>query len=158
MKNKSVGAAYESIRKFNEIASNLDDNVNLASLAHQLDLIQEEYIETVDDFDANDPVGVLDGACDMFVTVCGFMQKLESLGYNVEEALKRVTENNLSKYIPYTEDNLKVYPKNTYEIEINQKYNVIVYKNEDGKVLKPVLFQSVSIDDLVPDVSEIVPC
>lgn len=157
MKAKAIGAAYESIRKFNEIASNLDDNVDKVSLALQLDLIQEEYIETVDDFDANDPVGVLDGSIDMFVTVCGFMQKLESLGYDVEEALKRVTENNLSKYVHNNEANLKNYPEKTHEIEVNKKYNLIVYKNENLKVIKPIGFKSVEIDDLVPDYNEVVP-
>ena len=146
-KQKSIGQAWGSIFKFNDIASQLH-KPNKDSIALQLDLIQEEYLETVDAFDAEDKVEILDGACDMFVVVCGLLQKLEAQGYNVEEALKRVTDNNMSKY-PSVSDVENIWPAE-YQKMVNKKYGVIVLKNKNGKTMKPPGFKPVDISDCVP--------
>ena len=148
MRQKSVGQAYGSVSKFNDIAGQLN-KPDKDSIALQLDLIQEEYLETVEAFDEDDKVEILDGALDMFVVVCGLLQKLEAQGYNVEEALKRVCENNLSKF-PSTEGNKTNTWNPEYTPTFNKKYNVLVLRDSKGKVRKPEGFKSVDISDCVP--------
>lgn len=147
MKQKSVGQAFGSVLKFNEIAGQLS-NPDKDSIALQLDLIQEEYLETVEAFDELNRVGVLDGALDMWVVVSGLLQKLEAMGYNVEEGLKRVTDNNLTKFpeIGFTQE----YVPDNHSQTFNKKHKVYVLKNENGKVKKPHGFKPVSLSDLVP--------
>jgi hypothetical protein len=148
MKQKSIGQAFASVLKFNSIASQLDKPDN-NSIALQLDLIQEEYLETVEAFDNNDKVEILDGTLDMFVVVCGLMQKLEAQGYNVEEALKRVCENNVSKFPSYEGNKTNIWPPE-YQVLFNEKHKVIVLKNKAGKTVKPPGFKPVDISDCVP--------
>ena len=44
-------------------------------------------------------VELLDGAVDVFVVVSGLLQKLQHFGFDVEKALLRVPENNMSKFL-----------------------------------------------------------
>jgi len=148
MKQKSVGQAFGSVLKFNDIAGQLIEP-NKDSIALQLDLIQEEYLETVDAFDNEDRVEVLDGAIDMWVVVSGLLQKLEAMGYNVEEALKRVTDNNLSKF-PSTANNAENSWNGDYTPHFNKKHQVLVLKDKNGKVRKPDGYKPVNLSDLVP--------
>lgn len=148
MKQKSVGQAYGSILKFNDIAGNFKGDFD-DSIALQLDLMQEEYLETVEAYDLADDVGLLDGALDMFVIACGLLQKLDDYGYNIEEALKRVCENNLSKFPSTANNATNVWPPE-YQAMINKKHQVLVLKNKAGKIVKPPSFKPVDISDCVP--------
>lgn len=148
MKQKSAGQAYGSVFKFNDISGNLN-KPNYDSIALQLDLIQEEYLETVDAFDLDDKVEILDGACDMFVVVCGLLQKLEAQGYDVEEALFRVCDNNMNKF-PTTDGNKTSTWNPAYTAHFNKKYKVLVLKDQNGKIRKPDGFVPVDLSDLVP--------
>lgn len=148
MKQKSVGKAYGSVFKFNEIAGQLNDP-DKDSIALQLDLIQEEYLEGVEAFDNEDRVELLDAAVDMWVVVSGLLQKLEAMGYNVEEALQRVTDNNLTKF-PSTANNAMNSWNADYEPTFNKKHQVLVLKDKNGKVRKPDGYKSVDLSDLVP--------
>lgn len=148
MKQKAVGQAYGSIYKFNDISGNLT-NPDKEAIALQLDLIQEEYIETVEAFDEDNQVEILDGACDMFVVVCGLLQKLEAQGYNVEEALARICENNMSKFPSITGNKENVWPPE-FQSMFNKKYQVLVLKNKYGKIMKPTGFKPMDISDCVP--------
>ena len=148
MRQKSAGQAYGSVFKFNDISGNLN-KPDKDSIALQLDLIQEEYIETVDAFDADDKVEILDGACDMFVVVCGLLQKLEAQGCDVEEALMRVCENNLSKF-PSTANNATNTWSGDYTPHFNKKHKVLVLKDKNGKIRKPEGFKPVDLSDCVP--------
>lgn len=146
MKSSVISKAYQDIKKFNDIAENLI-NVDSESIALQLDLIQEEYIETVDAFDAGNNEGILDGAIDMFVVVSGLLQKLEAQGYDVAEAIKRVCDNNSQKFPSL--DVGCAYNKE-FELSINEKYNVYVIRDKNGKIRKPEGFVSVDLSDCVP--------
>ncbi len=151
MNQKQVGKAYTAIRKFNSIAGQLD-NVTKASIALQLDLVQEEYIETVEAFDAEDPVELLDGAIDMFVVVSGLLQKLDAVGYDVATAMKRVTDNNLSKYPSADNPTIPVPVEwnSEWSLTHNTEYGVLVWRDGNGKIRKPHGFQSVEIVDCAP--------
>lgn len=145
MKQKSVGQAYGSVLKFNEIASQLN-NPNKDSIALQLDLIQEEYLEGVEAYDKEDRVELLDSAVDMWVVVSGLLQKLEVMGYDVEEALKRVTDNNLTKFADMGQLTVQEGFTQTY----NKKHKMYVLKDSNGKVRKYPWYKPVNLSDLVP--------
>lgn len=133
---------YNKVFKFNTLGNNLDV-VTKESLALQLDLIQEEYVETVDAFDNEDSVEFADGVADMYVVLMGLIQKLEKLGVPMEKIINDVCGNNLSKFPIVTENMSSIIPANT-------KYTVVdgrlVIKNiQTGKIMKPLNFKPVDL-------------
>jgi len=177
---ETIQEAYKNVELFNSIAGNLD-NVTPDSVNNQLSFIFEELSETIEavergiypegrydddneDPDYNPEVEVIDGVCDLFVTVAGLMQKLEAAGFDVSGALKKVNENNLSKFpqgdlaviknIPEITEvprkyedvfELTVQPPNTVK-EYNSQYSVYVFKDiETGKIKKPTNFVPVNL-------------
>lgn len=143
---KVINVAYDEVAQFNEIAGNLS-NVTVGSIDAQLSFIFEELTETIDGLEAGDLVELLDGACDLFVTVSGLLQKLEAFGFNVSHALGRVNANNLSKFPKVGE---LFGNKNGYTVTLNEKFQRVVLKDENGKVRKPDNFVAVDLSDLVP--------
>jgi len=143
---KSLGKNYTATQKFNEISGNLD-NITTQSIALQLDLIQEEYLETVQAYDDKNMQEICDGAADMFIVVCGLLQKLDTHGCDMEEVLNRVCENNLSKYPPVGAS-VRYDPSHT--VTVNEKYQVQVIKDVNGKVRKPLDFVPVNLYGCIP--------
>ena len=147
----NIQKAYEDVTKFNHIAGNLD-KVDMKSIENQLNFIEEELYETFRAVGHGDQVELLDGACDLFVTVAGLLQKLDRMGYNVGKALTLVNENNLSKF-PLVSDYLAddvgtITPKDVYT---DIQYSRWVFKRtSDGKVMKPTNFKAVDISACVP--------
>ncbi len=179
----TIQEAYKNVKLFNQIASNLD-NVTPESVDNQLSFIFEELTEGIEavergltprsewtnyddeNLDEYDPdVELLDAACDMFVTVAGLMQKLESAGFDVAGALKKVNENNLSKFPtgditainhnPLSARVVKkfklesaienIQPPNTTK-EYNSQHSVYVFKDkETSKIRKPLNFVLVNL-------------
>jgi len=139
----NLNKLYEQVKIFNELAGNLD-NVDKASIALQLDIAQEEYIETVDAFDAKNPIELLDGYIDQIVVGFGGLQKLEALGVDVETAFERVNNNNLSKF---SDSVLQQPPKTT--ATFNKRWEKWVFKNnQTGKIMKPLDFSPVDLSDI----------
>ena len=143
MKNNQ--AVYNSVKRFNEIAGSLN-NVTDANVDLQLSLIFEELAETIDAFEAGDKLGLLDGACDLRVTVDGLIQILEALKYNVEDAMTAVCENNLSKF----KSTVSKADKERYTVSLNNKHKVFVLKDGNGKIRKPDSYESVNLTMFVP--------
>ena len=140
---------YENVERFNTVAGNLD-SVDVKSINAQMGFIAEEFVETEEALAAGDNVELLDGACDLFVTVAGLLQKLEVAGYDVDTALSRVCKNNLSKFPRTgTVDIPSVCPDNTQTVM--SRDGRLVFKRADGKVLKPKNFVPVDLSDLVPN-------
>jgi NTP pyrophosphatase (non-canonical NTP hydrolase) len=142
----TIQEAYKNVKLFNQIASNLD-SVTPESIDNQLSFIWEEMCEAIDAVESKDEVELLDATCDVFVTVAGLMQKLEACGFDVSGALKKVNENNLSKYVQYDvrKDVMEFAPANTFPI-IDDVHNVIIFKDkETGKIRKPTNFVPVNL-------------
>ena len=141
--------------KFNSIAGK-DNLSSLEDLKDQYNLISEEIITEIGEgLENNDPVEVLDGIVDGYVTLDGLRQKLENLGFDIEEAMYRVAQNNLTKFVDtkeQAEDTQRHYLNQGVHtiIEYNQIYQKYAIKNKAGKIMKPVGFVSVELDDLVP--------
>lgn len=147
MKSKSIATAYQQVKKFNEIAGTLD-NPTLETVDLYNSLGFEELSESIAALEENNPIEILDGALDEFYIICGKLQILEKLGYDVEEGLKRVCDNNLTKFPPVEKAD-SIWPEE-YKKFYNDKHNVIVLKNQAGKIMKPPGFKSVDISDCVP--------
>ena len=143
---KTLGTNYTEIKKFNEIGGSLN-TVTKDSIALQLDLIQEEYLEAVQAYDGCNPEEFADGVADMFVVICGMIQKLEVAGYDMEAVIDTVCENNLSKYIPI---NTALHYDPEFTKTLNEKHQVFVLRDKNGKIRKPSNFTPVNLYGLVP--------
>lgn len=139
-------AAYKSVYDFNNIAGNYD-NVTVESVNNQLSFIFSELEETITGFENNDAVELLDGCCDLYVTVSGLMQKLACAGFDVNEAIKRVNANNMSKYVKVGDP---LHYEEGHTATRNDEYNVYVIKDANSKIRKPLTFKAVNLTDLVP--------
>ena len=136
----TIQEAYKNVKLFNEIGGSAN-NISHEALALQMDLIQEEYLELVEAFDNRDDIEYLDAVCDLFVVLSGLMQKLEVAGFDVSGALKKVNENNLSKY----SISVLQQPSNTVR-EYNDRFEVYVFKDKDTmKIKKPLDFVPVNL-------------
>lgn len=150
----NIQARYDEVYKFNDIAENLN-NVTLTKLEAQMKVFIEESKETADAFTNKDSVELLDGICDSFVTLVGLMQMADKMGFKVDEALKRVNENNLEKYIDegdMDDDAYDQYIEMGRSVNYNSQYQCYVLKDSNLKIRKPIDFVPVQIDDLVVDV------
>jgi len=156
-----VAAAFDQVYQFNDMAGQFDtnpiDGVNL-----QLDLIFEEFCdETIKAFErgcnaiayykdkqeaSKQAVNLLDGVCDTFVVVAGLMQKLQNAGFDVEKALLRVTDNNLSKFTTKADYNWA--SQQGYEVNYDETYHRFSYRDSNGKLRKSFDYKSVDISDL----------
>lgn len=156
-----VAAAFDQVYQFNDMAGQFDtnpiDGVNL-----QLDLIFEEFCdETIKAFErgcnaiayykdkqeaSKQAVNLLDGVCDTFVVVAGLMQKLQNAGFDVEQALLRVTDNNLSKFTTKADYNWA--SQQGYEVNYDETYHRFSYRDSNGKLRKSFDYKSVDISDL----------
>lgn len=144
---RAILTGYAGTKEFNKIGGNLYD-VDFKSIALQLDLMQEEYLETVEAFDKKDNVELLDGAVDMVVIAFGLLQKLEVAGFDIATALNRVVANNISKY-PHKTEALHFNSEENIAI-LNTEFNRYVIKNKNQKIMKPINFVPVKLGDLVP--------
>jgi NTP pyrophosphatase (non-canonical NTP hydrolase) len=145
--NKAIGKAFEAVYQFNEIAGVFQSDSKEA-IDLYLSLTFEELSESITAFENSDPKELLDGAADVFVTVAGLLQVMQKAGFNVQEALKRVTDNNLQKF-PKTIP-LGMQRPAGWVISWNNQYGVHVIKDEKGKVRKPVPFYPVDLSGLYP--------
>lgn len=142
----NIQEAYEQVFKFNKIAGVLDSpTYDTVDMYNSLGF--EEMSESITALEEGNKVEVLDGCLDEFFIICGKMQILEKMGYNVQEGLKRVCENNLSKFPSVVDGCTRL---KEYTATVNKEYNVYVIKDINGKVRKPEGFVPVDISDLVP--------
>ena len=145
-----VAAAFDNVFKFNNISKQFEGDV-LSGINLQLDLIFEEFCtETIQAFeqgchalDSKDyeesqqtkPEKLLDGAVDTFVVVSGLLQKLHAAGMDVDAALLRVTENNLSKFPKKVE--YAWCEKQGYTPVFNEQYACFIQKTRMERHVKP---------------------
>jgi len=141
-----IQQSFYKVYEFNDLAGNFNC-VDGKSLENQCMYIQEELNETLEAIFKGDEVEVIDGACDLWVTVCGLMQKLEAMGFDVKTAMQRVDDNNLQKF-PKSMDDVTYSPD--FNVTRNDKYMRYVIKDQSGKVRKFDNFPKVDLSDLVP--------
>ena len=140
---KSIQRHYNQVAKFNEIGESFSGNLAEAADLY-LSLVFEELSECVSAFEEKNPTEMLDGACDILVTAFGLVQALEKAGFDMDEAMERVTANNLDKF----PSSVSEVPKGM-TATLNGKYNVFVLKDVAGKIRKPPNFKSVDLGGTV---------
>jgi len=138
---------YFKVQQFNSLGGNLE-TITKQSLALQLDLIQEEYLETVEAFDNQDSTEFVDGVADMYVVVTGLIQKLERMGVNMKEAIDRVCDNNLQKFPLYQDGWQDIIPEGCSVNTVDGR--LVIKKITTGKIMKPLNFKPVDLTN-VPD-------
>ena len=147
-----------NVWNFNEIAGNNLDT-SLASFEAQQKCLVEEVQEISEGIANKDVEEILDGVVDTLYVAIGMLHKLKEMGINVEEAMKRIGENNLSKYPEYSDyvidSTIALYDKKGVKINYSvtqsplDDFKVVVFKDENGKIRKPFGFESVTLKDLV---------
>ena len=144
---KNTQTLYNKIYQFNNFAGNLDV-VTVDDISNQLDIDYSEVIETIEAFDEKDTTEYIDGLADKYVTLTGLIQQMEAIGFNMDEAIERVCDNNLTKFVDAGRYTSGIQPDNTEAIHIPE-HNLIMFKDENGKVKKPLNYIPVDLSDLV---------
>ena len=139
---------------FNELAGK-SKNYTLDALKNQLELIEEEVKELRDALEVNDVLEALDAVVDIQVVLTGMQQLIDNSGVDVAQAMRRVAENNLTKFT----DSLQIAELTVADlkekgiearIEYNSEYNLYCIKDTNNKIRKPVDYKSVVLDDCLP--------
>ena len=148
---------YEQTEKFNTISGAINETTEQA-FTEQFEYISEEFFELKQALVDNDLSEVLDGCVDVIITAFGMLQKLESLGVNVQDAATATGENNLSKYTPspaiahQTVEKLLIEKGIRAEAKFNEEHNCYVIRNKtSGKVCKPLDFVSNALSVFITD-------
>lgn len=137
---------YNDVYTFNKVAGRFD-NVTLASVNEQTSFNYEEAVEIITAIEEEkSDVKLLDGYVDNLFTAIGGLQMLAAKGFDVELALKKVAENNLSKYLKEPPIAIPVGQK----VEYNREYDLFVMKDGNNKVKKPSTYKDVELSDCVP--------
>lgn len=156
----AYGYSYHNFITDCNLFNTLANKVQIPSkkdLREQLELIREELAETIRDLDAEDYVGVLDGYTDLMVTVAGLGQQLEVAGFATLEALQATAQNNLTKFVEFSDNDTIINTLDMYgdkdmliTAERNLEYNTVVFKDMHNKVRKPYGFVSNDLTEFVP--------
>ena len=157
-KDYSISDFKDDCDLFNDIAdkSNL---YSIADLEAQYDLIKEEVDEIRDGLVNKDLEEILDGCIDTLVVTLGLLQKLENAGIDTKQALELTAQNNLSKFTS-SEDtaiaSVESYTKKGIQVESNYNDYLKVYilKDANGKVRKPIDFESNDLKCCISDIAK----
>lgn len=149
--------AIDLIEDFNEIGGNLK-NVTEEDLMSQARVNKEEALELWDALSLKEgEAQILKEAVDNFVTVTGFLKMLEKKGYDVENALVHVGENNLEKFISFddpclVQETIDFYAEHGIKVtaENNTEYEFTIIKDEHGKIRKPVGYVKADVSKFIP--------
>lgn len=153
------------------IQQTLDWNVKVGNKTHpaytmefekafelQSKLVLEEAQETYDSALVADYLEMLDGACDALFTLAQNIQLLESAGFDFEGAYQAVIDSNMKKVFNSfyeacsAKEKLEERDDVEYFVETNVHNGLPFYVilRQDGKVMKPVDFEKVSLEKFLP--------
>jgi phosphoribosyl-ATP pyrophosphohydrolase len=124
-------------------------------LKNQVALITEEAKETLDAVEKRNTVELLDGAIDVMYVTIGLLQKLEQLEVDTNGAMRKVAQDNLSKFPSsklLAESTVEMYKAQGIEttMQYNDTFGRYVIKDANDKVRKPAGFISTYLGDFVP--------
>ena len=149
--------AIDLIEDFNEIGGNFK-NITNEDLISQARVNKEEALELWDALSLEEgEAQILKESVDNFVTIVGFLKMLEKKGYDVENALIQVGENNLDKFISFddpclVQETVDFYAEQGIKVtaENNMEYEFTVIKDENGKIRKPVGYVKADVSKFIP--------
>jgi hypothetical protein len=149
---------YELTKRFNTISGAIHET-SITSFIEQYNYIAEEFgelSETMMDDGALNCANALDDCIDIVITVFGMIQKLETLGADVNGAAIATAMNNLSKYPAapaVAHETVERKARDGVEVlaKFNEDFGVYTLRNVDnGKVVKPYNFVSNDLSAFVP--------
>lgn len=156
--NNYLNQFSDDVYQFNEIAGN-NTKTTIQDFKAQQKCLIEEVNEISEGLDKGDLEEVLDGVIDTLYVAIGMLHKLEELGVNANEAMKRISENNLSKFPAFSAEisdktfemyNLLGIPINVSNKIVGLSHDeVMVVRDNNQKIRKPHGFKSVTLSDLV---------
>ena len=154
----SLEGLYFATNAFNMIAGN-DNKISDQDFEDQFKVVVEEMKEFQDGHANKDLVETTDGIVDYFVTLFGYMQKMQNrYGIDFAKAMDLIAENNLSKY-PTEEqvaiDTVQMYKDQGLETYYTFHPESLCYAIRDSKtnkIKKPVGFKSVDLSVCFPKV------
>lgn len=130
--------------------------INKEGLYEAVKIIQSELDELkYKGIDCDNPVEILDGAVDVWVTVFGILAKLETAGYDVAGAVKQTDMNNLTKFttdIEVVKQSVEYYAEQGITITptFHKPAGRYILLDENNKYRKPVGFVSNDLSAFVP--------
>lgn len=125
--------------EFNEVSGVKRKYRKLDECLISMDLLKEEYQETVDAFEKGDRIEVIDGLGDMLVVISGFLHRM---GVSPDRVMKIINDSNDSKFVYTKEDAVA----SVLAYEESDVYENVHYAEHDGRY---VIFGSKKGSDLV---------
>lgn len=153
---QALAELYHDTSTFNEISGGSNE-LSEQSIAEQFAYIEEEFQEFVHGHLNNDLTETTDGIVDTFVTLFGYMQKIQKkYGIDFAKAMELIGQNNLDKY-PCDEevaiDTVEMYKNKGVETyyTYNPDYDCYVIRDKvTNKVKKPIGFKGVDLSSCFP--------
>lgn len=160
---KAIRKLYEAVVNWNLRCGNkpvqaVDERFWIAT-GNQMKRILEEAKETQEAVVAGDATEFLDGVCDLFVVTSFLMEQAEAAGFDVEGALAAVCANNDTKYatdVTIAQASAEAHtakgtPCKVKATSVGGTTYYAVVRESDGKIMKPVDFESVDLKKYLPN-------
>lgn len=155
---KSLEGLFFATNSFNLVAGN-ELKISDQDFEDQFKVVVEEMKEFQEGHTNKDLKETTDGIIDSFVTLFGYMQKLQvRYGIDFAKAMDKIAVNNLEKY-PLDEqvaiDTVKMYQEKG--LETYYTYNAesacyVIRDSKTNKIKKPIGFKDVDLSDCFPQV------
>ena len=155
---------YESVIKFNIMAKSIAPLYSCRSeefytrLKQQLALVQEELNEALQSIENKDNPELIKELVDIGVVWMGAMGVMRSAGFQIQDAMEKVCENNLNKILDSkeeAEESIKALAEKGVEAYIEEVFYFgdtyyALRRKSDGKILKPYFFKKLDVSEYVP--------
>lgn len=155
---------YDDVITFNVMAKSIAPIYSPKSdefysrLKQQLALVQEELNEAIEAIDNKDNPEVIKELIDVGVTWMGAMGVIRSAGFNIQQGMEKVCNNNLSKILDRKEEadkSVEFHKERGVEAYIEEVFYMgetlyAVRRKSDNKILKPYNYEKVTLEDCVP--------
>jgi predicted HAD superfamily Cof-like phosphohydrolase len=127
-------------------------------IENQVKLIREETKELSEAHCFEEPeINLLQESLDVLVVTFGLLQMLKNKGYDVDKAMGKVVDCNLSKFTQsgvIAAESASKYKQNNEQVEFsyNTENDIWVLKDSSNKIRKPLGFKKVNLEDCKPEV------
>lgn len=154
----------EQVIKFNVMAKGIDPIYSPVSkefydrLSVQLKLLRDEVDETLEAIENKDNPEILKETIDVGVVWMGMMGILRAAGFNIQQGMEDVCNNNLSKILSDEEEakkSVEVLADQGVEAYVEEVFYMgetyyAVRRKSDSKILKPYDYKSVTLEHCIP--------
>lgn len=155
----ALGDLYFATNTFNIIAGN-HKKITDQDFEDQFKVVVEEMKEFQEGHTTKNLEEITDGVIDTFVTLFGYMQKMQDRhGIDFAKAMRLIGDNNLDKY-PTEEqvaiDTVQMYKEqglDTHYTFYPESLCYVIRDSKTNKIKKPIGFKPVDLSDCFPKVN-----